>query len=53
MRIPIAPAHTEIEVKRSRFIAIAEPVTNTEEMPMSMTVMVLEKRKVVFNALFR
>ena len=32
MRIPIAPASTEIEVKRSRFIAIAEPVTNTEEM---------------------
>jgi len=52
MRIPIAPASTEIEVKRSRFIAIAEPVTNTEEMK-AMTVMVLEKRKVVFNALFR
>ncbi len=30
MRIPIAPASAEIEVKRSRFIAIAEPVESSE-----------------------
>lgn len=30
MRIPIAPYSTEIEVKRSRFIGIAEPVSDAE-----------------------
>jgi len=32
MRIPISPASAEIEIKRSRFIAIVEPVTDTETM---------------------
>ncbi len=30
MHIPIAPSTAEIEVKRSRFIAIAEPVSDTD-----------------------
>jgi uncharacterized YigZ family protein len=31
MRIPLGLAETEIEIRKSRFIAIAKPVTTTEE----------------------